>query len=126
MNLTDIIEALVEAKQDLENVGEERNKLFLKCHQLVGEVRDLREKEALKPQWISVKDKSPPKGVSHRFLFVNGKGEVTLGYACEDNGEGEWDTGSPHLIWINDVDRGTYEVATHWMELPQPPEEKKG
>ena len=74
-------------------------------------------------KWISVKDRKPELGIRHRYLFINGKGEVTYGYAYsdEETGSGSWDTGNDGLIWINDMDRETNEVATHWMPLPLPP-----
>jgi hypothetical protein len=74
------------------------------------------------PLWISVEDRLPEFGISTRYLFLNGKKEITLGYAYPIQ-EG-WDTGNPGSIWINDMDRQTNEVATHWMPLPSPPEDK--
>lgn len=71
--------------------------------------------------WISVKDRLPKFGVSNCYLFFNGKKEVTYGYAYPI--EEGWDTGNEGSIWISDMDRQTNEVATHWMELPQPPQE---
>ncbi len=70
--------------------------------------------------WIKVSDRLPPFGINTRLLFVNGKNEVTYGYAypIEDG----WDTGSKDTIWINDMDRETNEVATYWMTLPALPE----
>lgn len=53
------------------------------------------------------------------ILFINGKREVTYGYAYPI--EEGWDTGSDGSIWINDFDRQTNEVATHWMPLPDSP-----
>lgn len=72
-------------------------------------------------EWISVSDKLPEFGISTRYLFLNGKKEVTFGYAYPiDEG---WDTGRKGSIWINDMDRQTNEVATHWMPLPVLPNE---
>jgi hypothetical protein len=75
-------------------------------------------------EWISVKDKKPLFGIQHRYLFVNGKKEITYGYAYadEESGSGKWDTGNEGSIWINDMDRETNEVATHWMHLPEKPD----
>lgn len=74
-------------------------------------------------EWIKVKDKKPQLGIRHRYLFVNGKGEVTYGYAYRDDeeGSGSWETGNDTSIWINDMDRETNEIATHWMQLPEAP-----
>lgn len=72
-------------------------------------------------EWISVKDRLPQLGIQYRYLFTNGKGEVTFGYAYDPK-EG-CDTGNSHSIWINDHDRCTNEVATHWMPLPEPTNE---
>lgn len=76
-------------------------------------------------EWIKVKDQKPKLGIKYRYLFLNGKGEVTYGYAYSDNecGSGKWDTGNDYSIWINDIDRETNEVATHWMNLPNYPQD---
>lgn len=78
-------------------------------------------------EWIRVKDKKPPVGIQTRCLFINGKNEVTYGYAYSDdeNGPGKWDTGNDHSVWINDMDRETNEIATHWMPLPKAPQDFK-
>lgn len=73
-------------------------------------------------EWIKVKDRLPKCGIGYRYLFVNGKGEVTFGYAY-DPAEG-WDTGNDASIWIADHDRVTNEVATHWMPLPEAPSDQ--
>lgn len=65
--------------------------------------------------WTSIKDKLPSIGNNHKYLFFNGKKEVTYGYAFGIEDE--------RRIWINDMGRETNEVATHWMELPKPPRE---
>lgn len=72
-------------------------------------------------KWIKVCDQKPLCGLKHTYLFFNGKREITYGHAyCIEDG---WDTGNSKSIWINDMDRQTNEVATHWMPLPNPPEE---
>ncbi len=68
--------------------------------------------------WIDVKQE-PPKS-NERLLFFNGKKEVTFGYAYPP--EEGWNTGIEGLIWINDFERETNEVASHWMPLPLPPD----
>lgn len=69
----------------------------------------------LHTKWINVKDKAPPAGLENKLLFINGKKEVTYGYAYD------WDKESEDYIWINDMDRETNEIATHWMKLPEKP-----
>ena len=68
-------------------------------------------------EWISIKDKLPKLGIKYRYLFFNGKKDVTFGYAYDWPPEDEW------RIWINDMDNETNEIATHWMPLPKPPKE---
>jgi len=75
-------------------------------------------------EWISVKDKKPLFGIKYRYIFLNGKGEVTMGYAYDP--EEGWDTGAEKTIWISDLDRQTNEIASHWMPLPLPPEIENG
>ena len=75
-------------------------------------------------EWIRIKDRSPEFGIQYRYLFINGKNEVTYGYAY--NPADGWDTGNHHSIWINDLDRQTIEVATSWMPLPELPKESDG
>jgi hypothetical protein len=67
-------------------------------------------------EWIKCKDLKPDSGM--RSLFINGKGEVTFGYAYSYE---EWPQEENGSIWINDMDRETNEIATHWMPLPKPP-----
>lgn len=66
-------------------------------------------------EWIKCEDQKPELGIRHRYLFVNGKGDITFGYAYE------WDQEINGSIWINDHDNQTNEIATHWMPLPKPP-----
>jgi hypothetical protein len=42
---------------------------------------------------------------------------VTCGYAYD------WDQINYAYVWIYDMDRADSEKATHWMPLPEPPEE---
>lgn len=66
-------------------------------------------------KWISVKEKYPMFGSCNHFLFFNGKKEVTCGYAFSENDE--------RSVWISDAINETNEIATHWMQLPDPPKE---
>jgi hypothetical protein len=70
-----------------------------------------------KMKWIKVEDRFPELGIQHRYLFINGKGEVTFGYAHD------WEKESDRYVWINDIDRQSNEVATYWMPLPEKPNE---
>ena len=56
-------------------------------------------------------------GIKYRYLFFNGKKDITYGYAYD------WEPESNRYVWINDMDNETNEIATHWMPLPQPPKE---
>ncbi len=67
-------------------------------------------------EWVKCSERQPPLGIKYRLLFVNGKGEVTFGYAYED-----WPKEENGSIWINDMDSETNEVAIFWMPLPEPP-----
>lgn len=67
--------------------------------------------------WISVKDKKPKLGIRYRYLFVNGKKDVTFGYAYD------WDLENDEYLWINDMDNETNEIARYWMTLPELPNE---
>ena len=68
--------------------------------------------------WISVKDQRPELGVKYRYLFINGKKEVTYGYAWD------WEKESDEYVWINDMDRQTNEIASDWQPLPKPNEKE--
>jgi Protein of unknown function (DUF551) len=70
----------------------------------------------MKMPWTKVSDKMPELGIAHRYLFVNGKGEVTFGYGYD------WDNDGTY-VWIHDIDRDTNETATHWMYIPEWPNE---
>ncbi len=68
-------------------------------------------------EWVKCSDESPPLGIKNKLLFINGKNEVTYGYAYD------WEKESDRYVWINDMDRETNEIATAWMPLPNPPKE---
>ena len=61
--------------------------------------------------WIKVKNQLPPK--QKLLLFINGKKEITLG-SC-------FDYEDERRVWIMDELRVTNEIATHWMPLPELP-----
>lgn len=64
-------------------------------------------------KWISVVDKFPPQ--KQNLLFINGKKEITIG-SC-------FDYEDERRVWILDELRVTNEIATHWMPLPELPNE---
>jgi len=68
-------------------------------------------------EWISILEKLPK--ANNRYLFLNGKREVTFGYMYPL--EEGWDTGIEGRVWINDFESGTNEIASHYMELPEAP-----
>lgn len=72
-------------------------------------------------EWIPIKNKLPPFGPRNVLVFFNGKKEVTCGYAYDP--KDGWDTGNDDSIWINDALSETNEIATHWMSLPEKPED---
>jgi len=62
-------------------------------------------------KWIKIKDKIPPSGKN--VILFDGK-HVFCGYWTYDMEE--------NICWGNED--GWYENdATHWMELPKPPED---
>ncbi len=66
-----------------------------------------------KIKWISVKDKLPKK--CQKVLFVYKKNnEVDCGY---------YGCSSFEDVYFYDTLESSNELATHWMELPEPPEE---
>lgn len=73
-------------------------------------------------EWVSVKDKEPPK--NKVVLFFTGKKEVVYGYyKPEDPPVDNWATET--TIWINDDFNTKIATASHWMPLPEPPIGKK-
>ena len=64
-------------------------------------------------EWINCKKEHPKIGIRHKYLFVNGKREVTYGYCFDIDDAG--------FVWICDEDRQTNEIASHFMNLPEPP-----
>lgn len=69
--------------------------------------------------WISVEDRLPP--INECLLFFNGKKEVRFGFfRPEPFPVDNW--ASENAIWMNDLSYSEIGVATHWMPLPNPPE----
>ena len=83
-------------------------------------------------EWISVDDRLPEdyNGKSDEYLIVN-YGEVNLAtwHAHPYNdGEGDSHDGKEFMVRNMDSDYGGMFVArkvTHWMPLPEPPEDTK-
>lgn len=63
--------------------------------------------------WIKCSIEKP--NLRENLLFVNGKGEVTFGRCFDIDIEG--------VVWIEDDDRITNEIAKYWMALPEPPKD---
>ena len=71
----------------------------------------IRELEANQPKWISVKDRLPPN--DYAFVVAcdsKGENDITgVWYDCDNN------------RWDNCVYSFTFEMFTHWMQLPEAP-----
>lgn len=69
------------------------------------------ERDAKKPEWISVKDRLPEKNSIVLVCMDNGQYKVVLTSHLSSNGE-----------WISyDKNR----KVTHWMPFPEPPKEEE-
>ena len=77
-----------------------------KYETLIDEIADLRSKQ---PKWISVKDRLPNSGTGV-LVFTDDYCAYTAHY------DGYW--------WLSGEPTLSYNV-THWMPLPEPPEEAK-
>lgn len=64
--------------------------------------------------WISVKDRMPPKAARFQEYIVYVGKAVTVAWLDSDNGE--W-------LWVTDPERVFDGEVTHWMPLPEPPPE---
>ena len=69
--------------------------------------------EAAQPKWISVEDMIPPR--ERNILAVNGHGRIKM-LALWKKEEKRW-------TWIEDSRFTHWNDITHWMPLPEPPEE---
>ena len=69
------------------------------------------------PQWISVKDRLPEDG-TRVMAYVNGWHEV----AWHRKSIREWQF-RDEIAFNNETN--TYGLVTHWMPLPEPPEENE-
>lgn len=74
----------------------------------------IQQLEAQQPRWISVGQRLPEDGQKIIATFRDNGGRV-VDQARYNNGE--FDFASWAYVWGDNV--------THWMPLPQPPEEKK-
>lgn len=75
-------------------------------------------------EWISVKDRLPEK-IANKVIVCCKNGYVGFGHYEKFNGFQTWynlESQKPFTDWdLKNCE--TYEV-THWMPLPQPPEEE--
>ena len=74
----------------------------------------IQQLEAKQPRWISVKKRFPEDGQKIIAAFRN-EGGLVVDQARYSNGE--FDFASWAYVWGDNV--------THWMPLPQPPEEEE-
>ena len=70
--------------------------------------------EAKVPKWISVKDELPPRELN--ILAVNGHGRIKI--------LALWKKEDKRWTWIEDSRFTHRNDITHWMPLPEPPEEE--
>lgn len=78
--------------------------------------------EEITPQWISVKDRLPDEeeNMIHDFLLTDGE-EYAVGFLRRD-ANNHWDNAS--FGWVeNRRDGSGIGTVTHWMPLPELPEE---
>lgn len=124
--LTDILEAipLCEAYMDGVDDGCSSCPYNGRCSELVKDTMDtLRDLEQRVPRWISVEDEQKPKHheeVLCRYVF-DGDSQcfyaVLTYYAYGDNG---------YVTGQHFTGEGLHDMrVTHWMPLPEPPEEEK-
>lgn len=63
--------------------------------------------EAAQPHWVSVEDELPQNG--EMVMIYDG----AIGFGCQEKGAWEW---------VDTFESGPAKV-THWMPLPEPPQE---
>lgn len=66
-------------------------------------------------EWISVQSRMPPPGIAVRVKandIVNEFEEIAVRYECPEYGTTEWET----------IEGANFPcIVTHWMPLPEPP-----
>ena len=99
------VEVLENARALIKHLG-----FALKCEQVA---RDALLEDM--PKWISVKDELPPR--ERNILAVNGHGRIKI-LAFWKKEEKRW-------TWIEDSRFTHWNDITHWMPLPEPPDDEQ-
>jgi Protein of unknown function (DUF551) len=79
----------------------------------------LNDQEECSMKWISVKDRLPKESLEDFILFTDGK-VVLFGSYFDGNSYEDECLWKPAIGWIH-----KNADITHWMPLPEPPEEEK-
>lgn len=88
---------------------------LLELEELMADALALIEQhEVQAPRWISVKERMPED--QRNVLTVNGHGYIRI--------MGFWGRRGARWIWLHLGRLMNYNDITHWMPLPEPPEEK--
>lgn len=92
----------------------------IEIKQLVFDVIDEERAAVVQPaRWISVEDRQPKciHGSSDSVLVCRDNGECEVAYLVYDNDDG--------FYWYTQDERSAFEFeeVTHWMPLPEPPQD---
>lgn len=107
----------MEAKAKIEWIGKKEREVLLRwCNTAIIAAAHIQRKDAVKPGWISVKNGKPGKNGIYLARLSDGVYRI-LGYCNCTDGDMIWfEEGQENdLIEVTDV--------THWLPLPEPPEE---
>lgn len=74
------------------------------------------------PKWISVKEKLPP--LEQEVLIFAYNREIHVAEFCNFSGCEDWHITSQKYVYCQDELNIKRENVTHWMPLPEPPEDK--
>lgn len=86
---------------------------YLECKTIAQKYADLKVKEALDSQWVSVKDRLPKFNIN--VLGATNQGKVVITFAESD--------GQLSTMDIECHYKGDTERFTHWAPLPSPPKQ---